>query len=236
MGDVAGMRTNNLKRFEKKIYSQFGEDGITGEIINRLGVTNNFFIEFGIDRAIESNCKHLLLDCNWRGVMIEGVREWAEYAAGQFKDYPVDVVNSWITLENILSSFAEHEVPKEPDLLSVDLDSNDYWILKQILTIYRPRIIIHEYNGYYIPPKLWVMAYDPTRRWDGSSHFGASLQSYCNLLDARGYALLGCESHGFDAFHIKKELIEPSGFIALTAAESFISSPYPFREGPWVEV
>jgi hypothetical protein len=231
------MSTNNLEQFEKKIYSQFGEDGITDEIIKRIGTTNQFFVEFGIDRAIESNCKHLLLDCGWQGVMIEGVAEWAEYAAAQFRGYPVDVVNSWITVDNILSTFQEHHVPQEPDLLSVDIDSNDYWILNQILTIYRPRMIIHEYNGYYLPPQLWVMAYQPGYRWDGTSYFGASLQSFCNLLDAQGYALLGCESTGkINAFQIRKELLEASGFIAITAAEGFLPSPYPFREGPCVEV
>jgi hypothetical protein len=230
------VRTNNIKQFEKKIHSQFGEAGISDEIIKRIGATNRFFVEFGAHRAIEGNCNHLFLDCGWQGLLIEGVEEWARDAADRHRDYPVEVAQSWITTKNILSIFEDHRVPIEPDLLSVDIDSNDYWILKLILTAYRPRIVIHEYNGYYIPPKLWVMAYDPTYRWDGSSHFGASLQSYCNLLDARGYALLGCESTGFNAFHIRKELIEPSGFVALTAAESFIPSPYPFREGPCIEV
>ena len=44
--------------------------------------------------------------------------------------------------DNILELFTNYEVRREFDLLSVDMDSYDWWILEKILEDgYRPRVI-----------------------------------------------------------------------------------------------
>ena len=62
----------NLRNFEKKVYSQNGEDGIIEEIFNRIGTTNKFFVEFGIENGTECNTRHLLEDKGWQGLWIDG--------------------------------------------------------------------------------------------------------------------------------------------------------------------
>lgn len=38
---------SDLSQYEKKIFSQNGEDGITLEIVSRLNLKNSYFVEFG---------------------------------------------------------------------------------------------------------------------------------------------------------------------------------------------
>ena len=66
---------NFLNYFEKKIYSQFGEDGIIKEILNRIGEKSldNWCVEFGArDGIIDSNCYNLINHYKYNAVLIEG--------------------------------------------------------------------------------------------------------------------------------------------------------------------
>src|SRR5882762_10241106 len=60
-----------LNKFEFQSFSQHGEDGIIEEIFNRIGTTNKYFIEFGVENGIESNSTYLLFK-GWKGLWIEG--------------------------------------------------------------------------------------------------------------------------------------------------------------------
>jgi hypothetical protein len=57
--------------YERKIYSQRGEDGILAEIFRRIGTGGTFFVEFGAGDGSENNTAWLL-ENGWSGVWIEG--------------------------------------------------------------------------------------------------------------------------------------------------------------------
>jgi hypothetical protein len=85
------------------------------------------------------------------------------------------------------------------------------------------------------------MAYDPGHHWDGSTHFGASLSALRNLGSRFGYALLGTESHGLNAFFLRRYLLPDSGFLEASAEEAYhppryglLGTRFPFRYGPFV--
>jgi hypothetical protein len=46
------------------------------------------------------------------------------------------------------------------------------------------------------------MEYDPAHNWDGSDHFGASLQSLVDELARHGYRLVACNLTGANAFFV----------------------------------
>jgi len=50
----------NLMNYGKKRYSQNSEDGIIEEIFRRVGTTNRFFVEFGVEDGTENNTRFLL--------------------------------------------------------------------------------------------------------------------------------------------------------------------------------
>lgn len=118
-----------------------------------------------------------------------------------------DIKNERVTAENIQNLFEKYNVPKSFDLLSIDIDYNDYWVWKAI-TDYSPRVVVIEYNSSIPPTKSRVVPYNPDARWDGTNYFGASILALRNLGVKKGYTLVGCDSNGVNAFFCKTELVK----------------------------
>ncbi len=196
-----------LMNFEQKFYSQHGEDGIIREIFNRIGTTDKFFVEFGIQDGSECNTRNLLENHGWSGVWMEGSPELAEKARLGFSRFPVKVLHRFLTRENIVTSFEEACVPKEFDLLSIDVDGNDYWMWDGLRKHYSPRVVVIEYNATFGPRQAWIMPYDPEFRHDATAYFGASLEAFVRLGKELGYRLVGSDSTGTNAFFVRDDLL-----------------------------
>ena len=198
-----------LNRFEAKTYSQGGEDGILQEVFRRIGTTNRFFVEFGCGDGTENNTV-LLLTTGWRGLWLEAdpaaVRKIGSHFAREIRDQRLEVSQAFVTAENIESLFSAANVPSVFDLLSIDIDLNDYHVWRS-LTSYRPRVVVIEYNAVFPPGVDWVVDYDPRGAWDGTSRAGASLTALERLGRQKGYRLVGCNLGGVNAFFIREDLV-----------------------------
>jgi hypothetical protein len=199
-----------LERFGHKVYSQNDEDGIIAEIFRRIGTTNRAFLEFGVEDGIECNT-HLLIHAGWSGVWAEANRNYAQSIRSRFK-LAIDtghlkLVERLISQENINQTIQELELPLDLDLLSIDIDLNDYWVFKA-LQVARPRVVVIEYNGKFPPPMRRVVPYSADRQWDGTDYHGCSLQSLTDLAAAKGYQLVGCNITGANAFLVRTELCQ----------------------------
>jgi len=144
-----------------KVYSQNDEDGIIQEIFRRIGTTNKTFVEIGIQDGMECNT-HYLLFLGWHGVWIEASEACADAIKRKF-DYVINngilkVINEFVTRENINDLLVGAELPEEVDLLSIDIDGNDYYIFEAISSV-KPRVILIEYNGKFPPECSWKMPY-----------------------------------------------------------------------------
>ncbi len=130
----------DLSKYEKKIYSQNGEDGIIQQIFNTIGTTNKYYVEFGVEDGSECNTKNLR-ENKWLGLMMDGGNENKDI--GLYKHY--------ITYNNIIDLFRHHNVPNRFDLLSVDIDYNNFYVLYKILKSkkYKPRVIITECSAWW---------------------------------------------------------------------------------------
>lgn len=198
----------SLVNFESKVFSQNGEDGILQEIFRRIGEGDRFSIEFGIGDGTECCTRMLLVNRGWAGLLIEGSQASVDTAKRIYGGFDrVRILQTFVTSENILGVFRDHGVPESPDLLVVDIDGNDYWILDRILSSYRPRVVVCEYSARWTPKTDWVMPYNPSHVWDGSAYFGASLAALFRLGEKHGYRLVCCESRGVNAFFVRADLI-----------------------------
>lgn len=186
-----------MNKYEKKVYSQNGEDGIIEEIFNRIGTTNKFFVEFGVSDGIECNTR-LLRQKGWNGICMDSI----------FKNEVIHRV--FMTAENINDVFASFDVPKHFDLLSVDVDGNDFW-LWQNLVGYRPRCVVIEYNSRLPPNKFLVLPYDSNFTYKNDGIFGASLSALIELGKRKGYEYIcvnsALESKYVNAFFVESEYI-----------------------------
>jgi hypothetical protein len=192
-----------------KVYSQHDEDGIIEEIFRRIGTTNQFFVEFGAGDGIENTTLYCLAK-GWRGVWIDGSAACYEGIQVNLRSYiasgHLKTKYSFITAENIESLFGELGVPKEPDLMVIDLDRNDYWVWKAINN-YRPRVACVEYNASFRQTLACAVPYNPNAINEGTNYFGVSLKGLEILGRQKGYCLVGCNYTGVDAFFVREDLV-----------------------------
>lgn len=214
---------DKLNRFEFQAFSQVGDDGIIEEIFNRIGVTNQYFIEFGVEDGTETNSTYLLYK-GWKGLWMDGseanIKAIHHHCSKAIARGDLKAVQAFITAENIEFLFQQAGVPTEPDLLSIDIDRNDLYVWKAI-NQYKPRVVIVEYNAVYRPGCEFVVDYDAAAMWDGSSNTGASLDAFCKLGGEKGYKLVGCCFAGVNAYFVREDLIGSHFTGPFTAANHY---------------
>ena len=201
-----GVDPRGLTAFELRVFSQNGEDGVLAEILRRMGVGGGGFVEFGVQDGTEGNTVFLAQVLGWAGVYLEAdeagfaalERRWAASTG-------VRTVHAAVEPDTVEALFAAAGVPEEPDVVSIDVDGNDYWIW-QALTRFRPRVVVIEYNGALDPASRRVMPYSPGYRWDHTSGYGASLGALEDLGAEKGYRLVHTELAGVNAFFVREDL------------------------------
>lgn len=216
-----------LNRYEEQVLSQFGEDGIIAEIFRRIGTHNQYFVEFGAGEGIENNTAALLLK-GWRGFWVEGSPAAAAAIshglARLIRDGKLTLKQGFVTRDNIESLFQEAGVPQEFDLLSIDIDGNDYWVWKEIKK-YSPRVVVAEYNATFGSEIEWVMKYNPRHVFDSTNFYGSSLKAYERLFAEKGYRLVGCSFSGVNAFFVRQDLATEGLFLPPFTSEKHFEPP-----------
>jgi hypothetical protein len=203
----------DLTAHELRVFSQNGEDGVLAEILRRIGVGGRSFVEFGVQDGSEGTTVFLAQVMGWSGAYLEA--DAGSYAAleRRFSANPrVRTVHAAVEPDNVEALFAQAGVPDEPDVVSIDVDGNDYWIWRA-LERYKPRVVVIEYNGDLDPASSRVMPYTPGYRWDHTSGYGASLGALEALGAEKGYTLVHTELAGVNAFFVRSDLAGdlPSG-------------------------
>lgn len=206
-----------------KIFSQNDEDGIIIEIFRRIGTTNKTFVEFGCGDGMENNSYALLFQ-DWNGLWIDGspknIRKIRTGLAQTISSGQLSVIESFITKDNINELISIHITDKEIDLLSVDIDGNDYFVWDAINCI-SPRVLIMEYNAKFAPPVRYCMDYDPTHMWDYTDHGGVSLKFIEEKAAEKGYVLVGCSLSGANAFFVRNDLLADKFEAPFTAEKHY---------------
>jgi len=196
----------DLTAHELRVFSQNGEDGVLAAIFDRIGLGGRSFVEFGVEDGTEGNTVFLAQVMGWSGAYLEA--DDASFAAleRRFSANPrVRTLHAAVEPDTVEALFAQAAVPEEPDVVSIDVDGNDYWIWKA-LTGFRPRVVVVEYNGALDPGSRRVMPYTPGFRWDGTTAYGASLGALEALAADKGYVLVHTELAGVNAFFVREDL------------------------------
>jgi hypothetical protein len=207
-------RGEGLRKFqdvEFRCYSQNGEDGILLYIFSILGMTNRKVVEICAGDGLECNAANLLINHGWSGLLFDGdgdqvARGKAFYSTCRNTwTAPPTFVKSWITAEAVDALVASSGFRGPIDLLSLDLDGNDYWVWKALECV-TPRVVVLEFNAGCGPDVSVTMSYRPDFRLDYAVHpyrCGASLAAFVKLARAKGYRLVGVQSRGFNAFFVR---------------------------------
>ena len=223
-------KTNPLLAHGYKVFSQNDEDGIIQEICRRLKLdADSTFLEIGVGDGSENNTLNLLVN-GWRGIWLGG----EPLAYTRLTDR-LHFEQCWITQQNVVNLIHRKMQAtgiQALNLLSLDIDGNDWHIAKQILEgNIHPSIFVVEYNGTFDAHSKWVMPYNASHAWDGSAFFGASIASYQNLFEKHGYFLAACNVIGINAFFVKNEFRTyfaelPSDWHEMYMPANYLPYPY----------
>jgi len=195
---------STIKRYS--LFSQSDEDSIIDEIIYRLNITKGSFLELGVGNGLQNNTLNLLSK-SWEGTWI-GAEDLVFEEGSRLKFF-----KRWITKDTIVDFLksCNKNINKKfaIDLLSIDLDGNDYHIWEAILTNgIHPKILVAEYNGIFGPEAEWIMPYEEKFNWkiSRSMYFGASFKSLINLFKTFNYIPICCNSDtGVNIFLVDEE-------------------------------
>ncbi|MEL7117232.1 MAG: hypothetical protein AAGP08_16885 [Pseudomonadota bacterium] len=222
------LASNWLLNHRKNVHSQTGEDGILLQIFKRMAIPKapRWCVEFGAwDGLRGSNTANLILNYGWNGVLIEGNE--AKYNA-MVKNYKgidraylfneiIDVTPGAGT-NTIEAVLARTPIPEDLDMISIDIDSNDYYVWEGMKT-YRPKVVVIEMNP-NIPNDV-VFVQDP----DVTLNQGCSLRALVELGKEKGYELVAATE--FNGIFVRDEFFPAMGIV-----DNDIDAMHlPFRDG-----
>lgn len=192
--------------FARNVTSQAGEDGIIEELLARLPESDRWCVEFGAwDGSVASNSASLV-DSGYSAVLIEGDRrKWEDLAARYQSNHAVEAMCAMVgweganTLDNLL---ARTQIPHDFDLLSIDIDGNDFHVWAAVED-YRPKVVVIEFN-----PTI-ANGVEFVQTADARVNQGSSVSSLAALATRKGYQLVAATE--FNAFFVTNELFPRFG-------------------------
>ena len=216
---------NSIQEAEFSVFSQWGDDGIIQYLIHTLDIRSKTFIEFGVQNYLESNTRFLLINDNWKGMVIDGSEKNIQFIK---KDsiswkYSLNAVAMFITKENLNRIIADEGFNGEVGILHIDVDGNDYWFW-DALTVVNPEIVIMEYNSVFGNKGAISVPYKSdfyvTQEHHSNLYFGASLKALNYLAEQKGYSLVGSNSHGNNAYFVRNDRLK--GITKITVNDAYV--------------
>ena len=202
-----GYTAESLSAAELRVFSQNGEDGVLAEILSRIGVEHRYFLEFGVGDGTQCNTRFLADVLGWSGVYFEcNPPEFERLRRRLESRDDITTLQKMVTPENVNELFSEAGVPTEFDVLSIDIDGQDYWVWQAIEGI-EPRVVVIEYNSTI--PAAERLVEPRGYQWDKSNFVGASLGALEKLAADKGYRLVHTELAGVNAFFVRGDLADP---------------------------
>lgn len=236
---------------EFRNHSQNGEDGILLYLFSLAGHGSRRSVELCAGDGIQNNTANLVIHHDWDALMLDGdpvlIPKGKEFYARHSETFRIGptLAQEWVTVDNINSILVDRGYDTDIDLLSLDMDGVDYWILDAIAL--RPRVIVLEYNNRIpagrrltIPYQADFAAQGGAFRGDG--FFGASLAAFECLLEKRGYRLVGANRQNTNAFFLRDDVLPHR---TASSVESCLTSRWAkhqlpdwsmIADRPWVEV
>lgn len=192
-----------------QVFSQFEEDGLLLYLFAALGIKYRRFVDIGSGDGINSNCANWAVNFGWHGLFIDGDVDNIERGRRFYKDhpgtwlYPPVFIPAYVQRENINELIRKAGAAGPIDLLSIDIDGNDYWIWEALEAV-DPRVVIIETHVEFGMHSI-VVPYDKDYCYPGKhpDYHGASPVAMAKLAARKGYRLVGANQYGFNTIYVK---------------------------------
>lgn len=199
-------------------FSRSGEDEILKTLIENLLPADHArsAVDIGAGDGVRWSNTYALFSQGWRGFGAEADPAKVIKLARAYRNYPnVFACRALVTPQTVVPLLQAYEIEKNFSVLSLDIDGNDYWVLRAILSHFRPRLIVTEINEKIPPPIRFIVKYNPafTLRHHFFGFSIASLEDLCAEFD---YSIVALEYN--NAFLAANEL---AGVKAVTAETAY---------------
>lgn len=230
----------NPSSWEFQAFSQNGEDGIIDYLTRRIKDSNRYFVEIGSSDGIENNSAWLAIARRFSGIMVEGNKRKSVFSRALLNklNLGVECIHMFAGTENI-GNLTEIMLHKYPDVFSLDIDGNDYFIAREFIKAgVRPKIAIVEYNSTYGPSKSMTIKYrdgfDYHKAHRSQLYYGASIAAWKKFFTAHGYRFVTVDLNGVNAFFIDPAAFDES-FVAGIRGLEYGENFYQMRkfQMPW---
>ena len=224
---ISQRRNDGLMKFGRDNTSQSGEDGIIERLFELIPPNatqeqsqdqsqdqqrpKRWCVDVGAwDGKHLSNTYSLLCErSDWSGVLIEADEEKFHHLTklhGPLNNACLNITvsclhNSTQSLSHILKHLAPKDLPKDFELIIIDVDGPDYWLMYDLLmSEFRPKVICVEFN----PTMPHSLVYIQPR--DDNIRHGSSLPAIDMLASQFEYQLV--ETTCYNAFYVDKHIYE----------------------------
>jgi hypothetical protein len=208
-------RIASLTDVEFRIFSQWGDDGIIQWLCGVLEFPSHTFAEFGVADYRESNTRFLMMNDNWSGFVMDGSDSNVAQIVNSeyFWKYQLEAKAAFIDADNINDLLRSSRIGREVGILHIDLDGNDYWLWKAI-DVLDATVVILEYNSLFGVDRSitvpYAKYYDRTNAHFSNLYWGASLRALYQQAKSKGYAFIGCNSAGNNAYFVRRDKLNDS--------------------------
>ena len=118
----------------------------------------------------------------------------------------INLFKHFLTSKNICDIFQKHNVPKDVDYISIDVDSIDLWLFDALLKQYKAKLFSVEHNSNF-PIDRAITKIENTNFFEGNRLYVASLKALNMVAEKYGYSLIWVVEE-LDAFFVRNDLIE----------------------------
>ncbi|MEP6706665.1 MAG: hypothetical protein ABJC05_04060 [Pyrinomonadaceae bacterium] len=199
-------------------FSRWSEESILNRLIGELLPADHYHsaVDIGAGDGVRWSNTYALFSQGWRGLGVEGDPRRVIKLARAYQRYPNAFAGrARVTPRTVIPLLNAYEIEKDFSVLSLDIDGNDYWVLRALLGEFRPRLIVTEINEKIPPPIRFIVKYNPD--FELRHHFfGYSIASLADLSAEFDYSIVALEYN--NAFLAANEL---PGVMALSAERAY---------------
>jgi hypothetical protein len=203
----------SYKAMGLRVFSEYEEDGILLLLLGAGGIKTKRFVDIGAgDCVTGSNTANLAVNLGFDGLFIDGDAQRIEAGRSFYQQhpdtafYPPEFCHAMVKRETINDLLRGRGYTGEIDVLSIDIDGNDYWVWEALEAV-SPRIVVVETHIEFGLRPI-VVPYDPNYVYPGvhPDYHGASPVAMAKLARKLGYRLVAATRFGFNTFYLRNDL------------------------------
>jgi hypothetical protein len=171
--------------------SHAGETAHLLGVLETCGIHGGFVVDIAAGDGVTQSCTLALFRHDaWRGLAVELDPRKALRLEHAYRQFPgVRTARARVTPLNIEPILRCHDVPERFEVLNLDLDSYDLWVMEALLRSFRPAVITMEINEKVPPPVYFAVLWSPDHVWREDHFYGCSLEAAASLVRPHGYVL-----------------------------------------------